>query len=217
MNSSTTSPEFSALVRTIAIRALHEKGNRKPTRAELDTECEGVLQGLDATLEGRDSSYAVVLDHTQALLRRAREYRRRNQPYLACVFYALWAEHKINQWIASLAQQRQLADSDVEAMIRDTQHRAKLTWLLRVLGAPEVAKSHRAVIQQLMEHRNAFVHYKWRKHKLRERQQLLIFVNAFEHTVRYFCRYEARAFGIITNRKAAQLLARMSTGDPSAG
>lgn len=209
MQFSELSPDLAQSIRVIAVKGLHARGIRAPTLAQVAASCEEIVAVLEATEAGRDHPHGIVIDHTDVLLRLARQFQRNGEPNVACVFYALWVEHKLNMWLASLARARRWVEGDVEAMIRDTQHRAKVTWLLRSFGAPEVLKRHRDAIQQVMDRRNGFVHYKWRKHKKSDARELASFLEGFEVTVRYLRRYEAKAFGIIGHRKAKYMLSRI--------
>lgn len=195
------------MFRRIAARALHEEGVRSPTRTQIEVRARRVLRSFDATQQEKGTGNVLVLDYTGDLLQSARKFRRERQPYLSCVLYATWAEHKLNQWIWSLANKKSLPVDDIQAMIRETQHRAKIAWLLRILGAPNVPKRHRLAVQQMMERRNAFVHYKWRQHRPSDEKAVVELLKNFERTVAYFRQYEERVFGIVTESKAAKILA----------
>lgn len=198
-------PRRAEIARTVAVASLHERGVRTPTRAQIDEECQSVVEAIEASLGEGVSDAILVLDYTPGLLRRARMLRREGQVLLACVFYAMWTEHKLNQWVAFLARRRGTPSDEIDAIVRETQHRAKASWLLRLLGAPQLSKVHRARIQNVMDKRNAFVHYKWRQHRERELQQWNEVVGEFERTVKYMTRYEAKHIGIIGERKARKI------------
>ena len=195
------------MFRRIAARSLHEEGIRSPTRTQIVKRARRLLRSFEATEQEKGSANVLVLDYTGDLLQGARAFRRKRQPYLSCVLYATWTEHKLNRWIWSLANKKSLPVHDIEAMIRETQHRTKLSWLLAMLGAPNVPKRHRHAVQQVMERRNAFAHYKWRQHRPSDERALAELLRAFERTVTYFRCYEERVFGILTESKAAKILA----------
>lgn len=195
------------MFRRIAVRSLHKEGIRTPTRAQVEKRARRLLRSFEATEQEKVSGDVLVLDYTGDLLEGARAYRRKRQPYLSCVLYATWTEHKLNQWVWALANKKFLPVDDIEAMIRETQHRTKVSWLLRILGAPNMPMRHRQAVQQVMERRNAFVHYKWRQHRPSDQRALEELLKAFERTVTYFRRYEERVFGILTESKAAKILA----------
>ena len=197
-------------IRIAAVKALHDRGIRQPTKQQLQAECEQVIHGINGLLREEPTIAILAADYTDSLLARARALRRRRDWQLACVFYALWVEHKINQWISDLARRRSMPTADIDAMIHETQHRAKLSWLLRLLDAPVIGEEHRKSIQQLMDRRNSFVHYKWRQYSLKERRELTDVVNQFEETVKHIKKYEETALGIISTKKAKHMLRRVA-------
>ncbi len=147
----------------------------------------------------------VTVDHTPDILGRARSYVRRGDHHLACVLFATWVEHKLNYFLASLSVGK-LTESELEAMIRETSHRAKIGWVLRLFNRPKVPQPHAGRIGKLMELRNAFVHYKWRKASEQADRELSSFVSTFEPTVRYLQHYERKYIGTPPLRRVARLL-----------
>ena len=197
------------IIRTVVVQSLHKRGNRNPTSSQIESECASIPDAFDAVASGSKSNPAIVIDHSGGLLQRARSFRRAGDWYLSCVFYALWVEHRLNFWVSELAVRRGISEEEIEFIIRDTQHRAKASWLLRVLGAPELPKRHRMAVLQLMDRRNSFVHYKWRRYRPREVEEFAALVRTLEATVKYFRRYEAEIFGIVSARKARKILSQV--------
>ena len=103
-----------------------------------------------------------VIDHSDLVLEQAESHVTAKSPQLAILFYATWTEHIINSIISIYGRRRRLELEEVTQIIRETNFRAKLTWLLKLLKAPPIPEVHLKVLGALMESRNSFVHYKWK-------------------------------------------------------
>ena len=147
--------------------------------------------------------FNLIPDHTAALLREARAYRKAGRHELACVLYATWAEHFLNQLVVTGAKRKGLSEEDGVKMIRNLSFESKFTWVPKLLGFRAIALSHQKALRKLGELRNQYVHYKWRGYsakgeKLDEYRQP---VADFEKTVAYLGQYERRE--IFSGQKAA--------------
>lgn len=103
-----------------------------------------------------------VIDYREELLKKARDFSLQDDAVSACIFYATWLEHWLNGNISTLAHRASLEDDLVVQIIRDTNIRAKTTWLLHLLGLPMIDKEHITAFTRLSEVRNSIVHYKWK-------------------------------------------------------
>lgn len=151
-----------------------------------------------------NSEVAFIDDHTKTLLGEARAYRESGQSELACVLYATWAEHFLNQLVITGAKRKGLSETDGVQMVRDLSYRSKVTWVPKLLGFRAIATSHQKALLKLGELRNQYVHYKWRGYNPDLDEPEEEYANAvadFEKTVGYLGGYERRE--IYSGQKAA--------------
>jgi hypothetical protein len=106
----------------------------------------------------------VALDFQPRLLATALDLSHRSHPIEAVILYATWCEHWLNATLISAALGRGLVEKDVKEMIRSSNAAAKLGWLWRLLGLPELPPNLRSAVDFLSEVRNEHVHYKWTSH-----------------------------------------------------
>jgi hypothetical protein len=134
----------------------------------------------------------LISDHRPDLLRQARLFMKGGEVRLACLLYATWFEHWLNGVVSTLAERKGLQDSEITQIIRDTNFDARITWLLRILGARPISSKHRGVIKKVSELRNAFVHYKWKPAKFEDDMKNVL--SEVEKTVKYLMAYESKYF-----------------------
>jgi hypothetical protein len=105
-----------------------------------------------------------IADHRLLLLERAKDESASGTPEIAITFYALWIEHVANgNLVAGL--QRKGYDLDViNPLIRELKLRTKLTALWSMAGFDPLSDADLALVDQISQARNAFVHYKWGGH-----------------------------------------------------
>ena len=82
-------------------------------------------------------------------------------PLTVLILHATWIEHWVNKMIAVQTLALGIEQEETKGIIRDTPLRGKLTWLLKLLGLPPIEKKHLSQINEIMDARNAYVHYKW--------------------------------------------------------
>lgn len=140
------------------------------------------------------AEFEIIIDHTGTLLAEARAYRRASRFELACVLYATWVEHFLNQLIQLGAIRRGLVEADAAEMIRGLSYRGKATWALPLLGFRRIAPGHVAALLKLGELRNRYIHYKWRGRPADagDNTEFADSVGTFEKTVAYLRRYQRR-------------------------
>lgn len=143
------------------------------------------------------SPVQITIDHKTKLLRTARQFAKNKEMPLAILVAATWVEHWINGFILQRANQMKISVKHCNEMLRTVPLTGKYTWLLAILGSKPIAPVHVQHIRQLAEERNAFVHYKWIREDIGERNSQAevkrmeqIFV-AFEKTVKYLGKYDA--------------------------
>src|SRR5204863_7312102 len=105
-----------------------------------------------------------VIDYRTSLLKEARTQalQARHRDNFALLFYATFFEHWINGIIGTAAKWRGVTDKEMMSILREVPLRGKLTWVVRLLNLPRLKPSHVNKLLDLAEHRNAYVHYKWR-------------------------------------------------------
>jgi hypothetical protein len=105
---------------------------------------------------------SATLDHRPGLLEKARSFAEHGDIEIAALFYATWVEHWANNLIQNVLRRRQLDARVCEQIVRDTNLKPKLSWLLQLLGLLPLADEDRAACEKIAEFRNGFVHYKWK-------------------------------------------------------
>jgi hypothetical protein len=149
-----------------------------------------------------------TIDHTEDILKQARNYRKTERNELACLFYALWLEHSINGIITLLAARKDFSEKEIEEIIRDTSYRSKSSWLPRAFGGKSFSKTHINLIVKLMEARNSFVHYKWKAVNEQANNEIKVILSKIEKTVKYIRDYERKHILGVSKKKIWQLSKR---------
>ncbi len=81
---------------------------------------------------------------------------------LAIGLYGIWLEHWINDLIKTKCIIKKLSLKEAEDIIKNTNNYSKYTWLLSLLDLPPISKKYLIIINQLIEKRNTFIHYKYK-------------------------------------------------------
>ena len=148
-------------------------------------------------------------DHTKSVLTQARLFVKSQQMEFAILFYATWFEHWLNRIIRDSAAKRDILEREIEQMIRDIPSRAKMSWLLSLLGLQAIQPPHKKRVELLLEKRNSFVHYKWKVQDIdnqQERKEQARALKDIEPTVEYLLRYETRYVRSHSTRKIKRIL-----------
>lgn len=202
-----------SLVRSIAqeLIAIGEIDPRGKSDEELHVE---IINYLDTVVRKRNIIFGHILDHTLSIISEARKFARDEQYEMACLFYATWLEHWLNDMIATFCRRKKLPEDDITQIIRETQFRGKSTWLFRVLGLKPINETHLKRMQQVIESRNSFVHYKWKatdiddESWIKDREKLIELLNNVEKTISYLRKFKNQQvyFGrkrkVLPNRKS---------------
>jgi hypothetical protein len=172
---------------------------RGKSEAELNKEFEGYLreqveEGKEVVSGQAEGEVLVVFDYKTLLLREARRFATEGANEPACLFYATWLEHWLNQMIVTAAGRRGLSREEITQMIRDLSLRAKVSWVFPALSLPRLEQTHQGLAIELSDLRNAFVHYKWQgEPEDRPRQTALArAIERVEETVTYLEDFERR-------------------------
>lgn len=164
-----------------------------------------VKETEDYILKLKEEDWALIIDHTGALLKQARIYSKGGNKELACLFYALYVEHRLNSFMATLAKKKKLSAKDIESIIRDSSYKAKCSWLLHIFGIKAIDAIHANRIFKLMELRNSYVHYKWKPKNEQMYKEIEVILVQIEKTVKYLRTFEAKYLGFVSHRKVMKL------------
>jgi hypothetical protein len=138
--------------------------------------------------------FKVVLDYRDSIARQARELASEKRPLASLILYATWIEHWFNAVLATSVIARGSTDQDAVHLVRDAPFRAKVGWLLKLCGLPDLEAERRKAILDLTDLRNAFVHYKWvgrtPEDLEKEENRLREIVNAAHDLLEYLRSYE---------------------------
>ena len=85
-----------------------------------------------------------VIDHRTDLLRAARRAVRVGDFLISCLLYATWSEHWLNGLIDQLARRKGFSGELTIEIVRESSMRAKLRWVMPLLGAPRLNSVWRA-------------------------------------------------------------------------
>ncbi|KAF0142938.1 MAG: Uncharacterized protein FD122_204 [Stygiobacter sp.] len=138
------------------------------------------------------------IDHRKGLLSQARKFRKEKNLFYSNVFYSLFIEHWFNNIVFVSIRRKQFNTAYVNDIIRNTNIKSKMTWLLELFGLEPIPEKHFDVISKLFENRNSFVHYKWKSFNLRKNDfsensiKQLTDLEQVEKTVKYLQNYENR-------------------------
>ena len=117
-------------------------------------------ENYDDIKEGK-MEFLFVHDLRQNWLEKAeREFK--NKDYaLSIILYSLYIEHWVNNLVVKSLREKDLSDTEIVTIIRETNMRGKFGWLLKILGLPPIDDDKKRHILAICEKRNSYVHYKW--------------------------------------------------------
>jgi len=95
-------------------------------------------------------------------------------PELYIVLVATWVEHWVNGVIYIAVQRRGHDEQVAVELIRATTLDSKFGALWLILELPELDPNILRLVRLVAEHRNAFVHYKWRSYSSEDDSQKLL-------------------------------------------
>jgi hypothetical protein len=115
-----------------------------------------------AMMFAEDTELHHVPDHRSNLWRRAENECDNGDPQIAVTLYALWIEHVVNGNLMAGFQRKGYDPDVISLLIRRLNIEEKTTKLWRAAGFEPLSSADASLISQIMETRNAFVHYKWK-------------------------------------------------------
>jgi hypothetical protein len=129
------------------------------------------LSNEEATKKGIETLYHLnkessILDnitilHAQSLATKANELYLDGEYDLSILIYATWWEHWINGIIHAKLSAKDVTEKEFKEVIRSLNIRSKCTWFLKLLDLPKLDSEHLKIMDELIERRNQFVHYKY--------------------------------------------------------
>lgn len=165
-----------------------------------------IVDEVGKYVENHVAELQLIVDHTDDIVRQARVYQKFNKKELACLFYALYIEHRLNEIVSHLASRRKLPVKDIEALTRETSYKAKCSWLLHILGGKPVHILHLNRINKLMELRNSFVHYKWRPMSEQMESETKSVLENIDKTIKYLSYYRSNHLDLASKQKIRKVL-----------
>jgi hypothetical protein len=108
-----------------------------------------------------DETLSLSFDHTDELLKKAKEHFDDKQLDLTCLFYMLVIEHRVNHVLRSVFRRRKVPEAEALQIVRKLSVREKATWLFKMLGIPPMPEDLSARMTVIEEYRNSYVHFKW--------------------------------------------------------
>ncbi len=177
------------------------RGNLDPT-GMTDDEFRGEIAKFLKPFIRTDFNLLFHDDYKQSLLSLARSNCKDNNYLMSALMYATWTEHLLNEIISVKLIRRKFNENEMAKVIRDSPLRAKMDWLLKILGIPPIYKPHQNRIERIADIRNKFVHYKWKAIEFdKEDESDKDEIAGFEKTVRYLQRYKAKYIELGARKK----------------
>lgn len=152
----------------------------------------------------------IIVDHRISILKESRRFLKQDKKEFACIFYAIWFEHWINNLIVIYGKRNRLQQEEIVQIIRESNARSKFSWILKLLEAPKLMEKHRLLVLRLFDLRNSYVHYKWKGNvddeDDKQEKDLINTLGEIENTIKYFNQYESKYFYHSSKKKIRKLL-----------
>jgi hypothetical protein len=121
-----------------------------------------LIAAIKRIFEHRDIDN-LVIDYTDSILSKAREFKNKREYNYARVFYATFFEHEINELIHLYCIRKKIDANTQKDIIQSVNTYGKYSWLLEIMSYPKFNKIHKITIKSLADNRNSFIHYKWKE------------------------------------------------------
>lgn len=143
------------------------------TPAEIFTEFEGLVNPSS----GNARELVGVRDYREDLLTRAKAEADAGNSWIAITLYAILIEHMINATLERVFDRRKYDTEVIKPLLRELRLQTKTTALRAIAGLPPISQDDLKLLDQIIQFRNSFVHYKWisyvEEDKERERDRQL--------------------------------------------
>lgn len=153
--------KINAVIQGIRTRQLKLEGATEDEKKQLVEDYLETFLANVMSRENPDEPLFIIYNHLNELLKEAREFVSKKNYELATLIYSTWFEHRVNDLVITGLQRSNTTESNIAQIVREVQIRGKLTWLLPLVGLPELDQSKIKPLLDLTEIRNRFVHYKW--------------------------------------------------------
>ncbi|UGA44488.1 hypothetical protein HU230_0000160 [Bradyrhizobium quebecense] len=182
------------LVPQIALRLLRD-GDVSTEGKTNDQIRADVTLFLREAIKKKTLNVSIAIDHAIELLPEARRLLRNGKNELSAVYFATYFEHSLNWLIFQICESKKINAATIKQVLRDTNMRAKCTWVMTLLGHKPFSKEKLRALEEIAEVRNAFIHYKWPLTELSEKEskahgQILVKLRKAESLVRYLREFE---------------------------
>jgi hypothetical protein len=128
------------------------------TPAEIVAEYQSII---DASATGSGRELRSIVDYRKNLLNRAAAEVNIEQYWMAVILYATWFEHEINATLTRAFERKDYDANVIAPLLRELRPRTKASALWSVAGLPPIKDEDLTLLDQIVQFRNAFVHYKW--------------------------------------------------------
>jgi hypothetical protein len=141
--------------------------------------------------------FELTVDHRETLIETANREYLNGSIELAIGLYATFVEHTLNKIIFMRCKSKKLDLKTSTEIIKSINISGKCTWLLKLLGLPNLNINYLKIIYKIAEERNSYFHYKWKPEidckedvdKVKHREQKL---NEIKRLLRYLKNYESK-------------------------
>jgi len=120
-----------------------------------------LINAIKEIIEG-EADLGISLDWRDSLLDWANRMVLEDEYRIPIILYATWIEHTLNDVIHAYALRRSIDSDLVVRMLRETNVRAKTTWILELFDLPPFESEYLKSIQKIFDLRNLYIHYKWK-------------------------------------------------------
>jgi hypothetical protein len=108
-----------------------------------------------------ERGYQSALDYRETLLAQAKGA---SNDYITVTLYAMWIEHFVNGMIIRALERKGFSLQISRPLLRELRLQTKASALWEIAGLPAISDEHVALLEQIVQVRNSFVHYKWPAH-----------------------------------------------------
>jgi hypothetical protein len=146
------------------LRAFVEDGTLEiegKTPAEITAEFLSILRSRMGANLDIDLDIDSIIDHRENLLAHAKAQVDAGNNWIAVTLYATLVEHLVNAIITRALERKGHDSAVIIPLVRELRLRTKISALWAIAGLPAINEDHRKLLDQLIEFRNSFVHYKW--------------------------------------------------------
>jgi hypothetical protein len=145
----------------VIFRGLVEDGTIEIGNRSIAEILEDYKRMADEIIDDGGEALRGVVDYRKSLLERARAEAEEAHDEMAVTLYAMWIEHFINGMLTRAFERKDYEMKVVMPLLRELRLQTKASALWAIAGLPVIDKESMRLIDQIIQFRNAFVHYKW--------------------------------------------------------